>query len=104
MKSTNIGSFPVAVIIHGGFWREQYTLDNSLIDSLPVFFINEGFAVYMVEYRRVGPQSQGGWPETNEDILTALQQIPRLSQSFPLQTNNVLILGHSAGTISVTVS
>lgn len=48
----------------------------------------------MVEYRRVGPKSGGGWPETNQDIISALQMLPSLKW---IDIHRVGILGHSAG-------
>ena len=64
------GPFPVAVVLHGGFWREQFTLD--LMDDHARDLSRRGFAAWNVEYRRVGEVSGGGYPTTLEDVtLTA---------------------------------
>ena len=42
---------PIVVIIHGGFWKEKYRIDNSAINLVP-FFLEAGFAVCEIEYRR----------------------------------------------------
>ena len=55
------GPFPVAVVIHGGFWREIWTRD--LMDGIAVDLTRRGWATWNIEYRRVG-QEGGGWPGT----------------------------------------
>ena len=47
-------SVPIVVLIHGGFWKIKYGIDNSTIDSLVPFLLSKGMAVCQVEYRRVG--------------------------------------------------
>jgi len=46
------GGFPVSALIHGGFWRERYCLD--LMDALAHDLCARGWAVWNVEYRRLG--------------------------------------------------
>jgi hypothetical protein len=55
--------WPVAVVIHGGFWRTAYSAD--LASDLAEDLGRHGFAVWNLEYRRVGDdpdQGNGGWP------------------------------------------
>jgi acetyl esterase/lipase len=77
------------VIIHGGFWRAQY--DLSLGRPLAVDLAARGFAVWNLEYRRVG--NGGGWPATFDDIAAGIDALADL----PVDTTSVLALGHSAG-------
>jgi acetyl esterase/lipase len=68
----------LAVIIHGGFWKQKYDIDHALIDSLPPFLQRNGFVVAYLEYRRGRKEidgGDGGWPNTNEDIISAFQNI-----------------------------
>jgi acetyl esterase/lipase len=88
------GPWPVVVILHGGFFAQQYDIDNAQVDSLPLYFIKRGYIAYAVEYRRVGSRSGGGWPTSNQDILLALREL--LNQGG-IDTHRVTILGHSAG-------
>src|SRR5690625_7829567 len=44
--------FPLVVLIHGGFWRAQYDLDH--FEPLADAIVKEGFAVWNIEYNRVG--------------------------------------------------
>ena len=89
---------PVIAIIHGGFWKEKYGVDNSAIDSLCPFFAARGFAVCEVEYRRREHEG-GGFPGTNLDCVSALRHLHELSQQAGsrLDTSRLVLLGHSAG-------
>jgi 3-dehydroquinate dehydratase type II len=76
----------VVVLVHGGFWRHQWTRD--VMDGLAVDLTARGFATWNVEYRRVG--SGGGWPETVDDVALAIDHV---TQRF----GRVAVVGHSAG-------
>ncbi len=87
------GPHPVAVLIHGGFWRDVWTLD--LMDSLAVDLHHRGFATWNIEYHRVG--SGGGWPVTMEDVAAALDHLANLAKACNLDLDDVTAIGHSAG-------
>ncbi len=80
----------VVVVIHGGFWRDQY--DLSLGRPLATSLAAEGWTAYNIEYRRVG--NGGGWPQTFDDVAAA---IDRLATIDDVDTAKVVTLGHSAG-------
>jgi acetyl esterase/lipase len=80
----------VVVVIHGGFWLDQY--DLSLGRPLAVSLAAEGWTAYNVEYRRVG--NGGGWPQTFDDVAAA---IDALADVEGVDTAKVVTLGHSAG-------
>ncbi len=74
LPPTSSVKLPVAFVIHGGFWRQRYNVDNALVENFPSFFGARGWWTVMVEYRRCADEnSAGGWPTTNQDILLALQ-------------------------------
>ena len=83
----------MAVLIHGGFWRARY--DVRLEDELAADLAGRGWAVWNVEYRRMGWRSRGGWPETLEDVADAIDHLPALAE--PLDPTRVVAIGHSAG-------
>jgi acetyl esterase/lipase len=87
------GPFPVAVLIHGGFWREHLTLD--LDEGLARDLARRGWAAWNIEYRRVGEVSGGGWPVTGEDVAAAIDGLADLDA--PLDLGRVVAIGHSAG-------
>ena len=79
----------LAVLIHGGFWRHEWTRDT--MESLAVDLTQNGVSTWNIEYRRLG--AGGGWPTTPEDVLRALDHIPELG----MKPSRVVVVGHSAG-------
>jgi acetyl esterase/lipase len=86
------GPWPVAVVLHGGFWRARY--DRTLMHALCGDLAASGWAAWNLEYRRLGLLSGGGWPETFEDVGAG---IDRLSEVRGLDLRTVVAIGHSAG-------
>ena len=84
----------MVVFIHGGYWRARYSLDHA--DSLCQALAEAGFAVWNVEYRRLGQQG-GGWLGTFHDVLQAVQHVRILATTFALDGHQVVLMGHSAG-------
>src|SRR4051812_23820287 len=91
--SEGTGPFPVAVVLHGGFWREQHSLD--LTDDLARDLARRGWAAWNVEYRRVGGGSGGGYPTTPGGGSGGVDAPPGLDA--PLDRDRVVAIGHSAG-------
>lgn len=90
---------PVAVVVHGGFWRSRYGLE--LGRPLAMDLADKGWAVLNVEYRRVGTRAAcGGWPATCLDVAAAVDslsdQAARLAPGR-LDLDRVVAIGHSAG-------
>jgi acetyl esterase/lipase len=85
---------PLAINIHGGFWRARYNLDHAghLCSALK----EKGVATANLEYRRVGNDG-GGWPGTFSDIRAAYQFLMQTARQHNLDTEKVLVMGHSAG-------
>lgn len=90
---TGEGPFPVAVLLHGGFWKNHWTRD--LMDSLAVDLVREGIATWNMEYRRVG--SSGGWPRTVQDVAKGIDHLANLATDHALDLSRVVVIGHSAG-------
>ncbi len=88
------GPHPVAVLLHGGFWRARF--DRSLMAALAVDLADRGWASWNVEYRRVG--NGGGVPETLDDVRSAIAALAsRAQDGAPIDPERVVIVGHSAG-------
>lgn len=79
------------VFIHGGCWlnasdvRQAYAISTALAQA--------GFAVWTLEYRRVG-DSDGGWPWTFEDIKSGIAHVHPVQDFVDIP---VIVMGHSAG-------
>lgn len=88
------GPYPVAVVVHGGFWKVAYGLD--LMDRLSSAITAAGVATWNIEYRRVGEEG-GGWPGTFRDASGATNHLRALAKTHPLDLTRVATIGHSAG-------
>src|SRR3954470_19276950 len=86
------GPAPVAVVLHGGFWRAAYGVE--LARPLAAALAAAGWAAVAVEYRRVG--AGGGWPQTCADVAAALDTLPELAPGR-LDLGELAVVGHSAG-------
>jgi acetyl esterase/lipase len=83
------GDRGVAVLIHGGFWRDRY--DLTLMDPLAADLAARGWTAWNVEYRRLG--GGGGVPATLDDAGAAIDHLAELD----LDLSRVVAIGHSAG-------
>lgn len=83
----------VAVLVHGGFWRSYWRRD--LMTPLAELLVEEGWAVWNIEYRRVG--TGGGAATTLRDIGQALDIVDLLAARHDLDASDVTVIGHSAG-------
>ena len=88
------GPHPLAICIHGGYWRAQYDLEY--LGHLCGALTATGIATANVEYRRVG-NSGGGWPGTFSDVRSAYQLLMQKAQQYRFDAQHVIVLGHSAG-------
>lgn len=84
----------VAVLVHGGFWLDQYGLD--LMVPMAQVLLADGWAVWNLEYRRLG--NGGGWPATFEDAAVGIDHLTELAPKYEgVDLDKVVVLGHSAG-------
>lgn len=85
---------PVVIVIHGGCWTSEFGLEGT--SALSAELTKLGFATWNVEYRRIG-QRGGRWPGTFEDVAAAADYLRVIAGSHPLDLDNVIAVGHSAG-------
>ena len=81
---------PLAVVIHGGYWKANYNLIHT--GHMSRALTEQGVATWNVEYRRVGDPG-GGWPGTGNDVARAVELVAEL----PVDQTRVVLVGHSAG-------
>ncbi|MCI4322404.1 MAG: alpha/beta hydrolase [Thermoplasmata archaeon] len=96
--------------VHGGFWKLPY--DRQLARPLALDLVDRGYAVWNIEYRRLG-EAGGGWPGTLEDVARAVDTLAEVATTpgappspsalapsgvgVPLDLTRVIAVGHSAG-------
>lgn len=89
-------TFATVVLIHGGSWRWPY--NRWVMSLLARDARRRGWAVFNVEYRRLGRfGGGGGWPETFDDARAAIETMTNDTASLGIDTDRVVVVGHSAG-------
>ncbi len=86
---------PVVVLIHGGCWLGELPgpeLMAPMIGPLRA----KGFAVWNIEYRRLG-QAGGGYPGTFLDAGAAIDVLRLIAPGHRLDLDHIVVVGHSAG-------
>ncbi|QZY63203.1 alpha/beta hydrolase [Providencia rettgeri] len=96
-KAKNGNKSPLAIVIHGGYWRNKYSLDYTryLCDWLS----SNGIISVNMEYRRIGDVG-GGYPGTFTDVAMCIDSLPEKLKSldiYDVDLNNIVVIGHSAG-------
>jgi acetyl esterase/lipase len=89
------GQHAIVVLIHGGCWLGALPgpeLMAPMVEPLRA----RGFAVWNIEYRRLG-QAGGGYPGTFEDIAKAVDALRGIAPARHLDLGRVVLVGHSAG-------
>ncbi|MEJ2402267.1 MAG: alpha/beta fold hydrolase [Xanthomonadales bacterium] len=87
------GAAPVVVLVHGGCWLAEYGIAH--IRPLAASLAQAGFAIWALEYRRVG-EAGGGWPGTFRDVAAGIDHLAQLDEPR-LDVSRVVLAGHSAG-------
>jgi acetyl esterase/lipase len=86
--------WPLAVVIHGGAWQAMYNLIHA--GHMCVALGEAGIATWSVEYRAVG-DPEGAWPGACDDVARAVEFSAELTESYPLDSDRIVLVGHSAG-------
>lgn len=94
-RKNNRQKFPVLIVIHGGCWYSPYAQTRNTEAISEAFTDQLGLITWNIEYRQF--DNGGGFPNTFLDIADAVDYVRILAKDYPVDTNNVLIYGHSAG-------
>jgi acetyl esterase/lipase len=86
---------PVVVLIHGGCWQANLP-GLELMDYLAADLRDRGYAVWNLEYRRIGHPG-GGYPGTFQDVAQGVDHLRAFSRERKLDLKRVVFVGHSAG-------
>ncbi len=82
---------PVAVLVHGGFWREIWKRD--VMEPMAVALTRRGWATANVEYTR-GP---GSFPASSRDVAQAIEWVVGNANDRGMDAAKIVVIGHSAG-------
>jgi acetyl esterase/lipase len=82
---------PLVIIIHGGSWQSG---DNNQLPELNSYLAAKGYNVAAISYR-LAPTYKA--PAPVEDTRDAINYFISNAQSLNIDTNNIVLLGRSAG-------
>lgn len=89
------GPHPVVLLIHGGCWQAALP-GTELMWHMADDLGRNGYAVWNIEYRRIG-HAGGGYPGTFLDVAAAADKLRELAPKYHLDLQRVAAVGHSAG-------
>ena len=89
------GPFPVVTFLHAGCWRSSEAMINSY-RAMAAAMLEQGVAAWNMRYR--GATSPGGgWPGTWLDIANGFDALEEIAQSYPIDLQKAIVVGHSSG-------
>ena len=87
--------FPVVTFLHAGCWRSSEAMINSY-RAMAKAMLEQGVAAWNMQYR--GATSPGGgWPGTWLDIANGFDALEEIAQSYPIDLQKAIVVGHSSG-------
>jgi 3-dehydroquinate dehydratase-2 len=91
LRTPDRPSAPVAIIVHGGFWRDIWKRD--VMAPMAVALTRSGWATANIEYTR----GTGSFPEACSDVAAAIAWIDANAERHDLAHEATVVIGHSAG-------
>lgn len=85
------GLAPVAVVVHGGFWRDVWKRDT--MAPLCAAVAQLGWSTVNVEYAR----GRDSFPQAINDVERALEWVRENADAYRFDTSRIVVIGHSAG-------
>ena len=83
---------PCVMLIHGGFWKSEYTLD--LMAPIAKNLAEQGIAAWNIEFKGWAEGDEGVWMDTFSDVMRAWGQLALLPGIDAVRS---MVMGHSAG-------
>jgi acetyl esterase/lipase len=90
------GPHPLVIAIHGGCYLSVFDIEH--FAPFEQALADEGYAVWSIEYRRVGNDG-GGWPNSFLDVAMGIDFARGLvaREELGLDSDRIYAAGHSAG-------
>jgi acetyl esterase/lipase len=85
------GPAPTVLLIHGGFWRQQY--DRHIEDPVALDLAGRGYLCWNIDYRSAAEP----WPATLSDVAAGYDHLYHGELSDRVDPTRVALVGHSAG-------
>ncbi|MEN8239446.1 MAG: type II 3-dehydroquinate dehydratase [Actinomycetota bacterium] len=85
------GSTPVAIAVHGGFWRDVWKRDT--MAPLCAAVTQLGWSTANIEYTR-GPRS---FSHALDDVTRAVEWVRDNAEAHSFDPDRIVVIGHSAG-------
>jgi acetyl esterase/lipase len=92
LPASSGGRYPVAVLVHGGYWRSRW--ESDLMEPLAADLNARGYATWNLEYRRPDDHD---WAATVSDLAAGFAALARPDLAADLDLDRIALLGHSAG-------
>ncbi len=86
------GTWPVAVVVHGGGWVGGERADSADLSAL---LATEGLLVYNISYRTMG--LGGGFPSMFEDVACGVRFARSTAAEYDGDSTSIALVGYSAG-------
>ena len=91
---------PVLIVIHGGYWKDNHTLESYATKAIVERFKTSGAAIWNLEYRRMnadGANTKAPWPAVFQDVAAGIDYLQSIAETQQLDLDRILVVGHSAG-------
>ncbi|MFM9864984.1 MAG: alpha/beta hydrolase family protein [Micropepsaceae bacterium] len=90
------GPHRTLVMIHGGCWLAALP-GTELMAYISEDLRQSGYAVWNLDYRRIGEKNGGGYPNTFTDTAAAIDKLREIAPAKNLDLRKLVAIGHSAG-------
>jgi len=100
IKHNNAKKSPVVVVIHGGYWKDNHSVDSYPTTAIVDYLTSLDVSIWNLEYRRMeslGENSKAPWPAVHQDIADGIDFLAEICVEENLDLSRILIIGHSAG-------
>ena len=91
---------PIVVVIHGGYWKDNHSLDSYPTIAIVDYLKSLDVAIWNLEYRRMdslGVNGKAPWPTVHKDTANGIDFLAEIASEESLDLSRIFIIGHSAG-------